>query len=194
MAEFESIQEVLNDFRNNVIREAKSNLSSRTDSGNLKKSLKSFVKESKNSIQISFEMDEYGFYQDQGVKGKDPSKVSPNAKITGQQAPNSQFRFGSGKSNKTFADFQKKMAAWAQRKNVRFRDSKGRFSKGGYKSIGYIIANNIYNRGLKPTLFFTKPFEKFFKRLPDELVEKYGLDIENLFDQITSENFKRLSK
>ena len=194
MAEFESIQDVLNDFRDNVIREAKSNLSSRTDSGNLKKSLKSFVKESKNSIQISFEMDEYGFYQDQGVKGKDPSKVSPNAKITGQQAPNSQFRFGSGKSNKTFADFQKKMAAWAQRKNVRFRDSKGRFSKGGYKSIGYIIANNIYNRGLKPTLFFTKPFEKFFKRLPDELVEKYGLDIENLFDQITSENFKRLSK
>ena len=194
MAEFESIQEVLNDFRNNVIREAKSNLSSRTDSGNLKKSLKSFVKESKNSIQISFEMDEYGFYQDQGVKGKDPSKVSPNAKITGQQAPNSQFRFGSGKSNKTFADFQKKMAAWAQRKNVRFRDSKGRFSKGGYKSIGYIIANNIYNRGLKPTLFFTKPFEKFFKRLPDELVDKYGLEVENLFNQITSENFKRLSK
>jgi hypothetical protein len=194
MAEFESIQDVLNDFRDNVIREAKSNLSSRTDSGNLKKSLKSFVKESKNSIQISFEMDEYGFYQDQGVKGKDPSKVSPNAKIKGQQAPNSQFRFGSGKSNKTFADFQRKMAAWAQRKNVRFRDSKGRFSKGGYKSIGYIIASNIYNRGLKPTLFFTKPFEKFFKRLPDELVEKYGLDIENLFNQITSENFKRLSK
>ena len=34
-------------------------------------------------------MDEYGFYQDLGVKGKNPSKVSKNAKIKGQQAPNS---------------------------------------------------------------------------------------------------------
>ena len=194
MSEFKNIQELLNDFRDNVIREAKSNLSSRTDTGNLKKSLKSYVKESKNSIQISFEMDEYGFYQDEGVRGKDPSKVSPNAKIKGQQAPNSQYKFGSGKSNKTFADFQRKMAAWAQRKNVRFRDAKGRFAKGGYNSMGYIIAKNIYNRGLKPTLFFTKPFEKYFKQLPDELVDKYDLDLQRLFDQITEENFKRLSK
>jgi len=43
-------------------------------------------------------------------------------------------------------------------------------------------------------LFFTKPFEKYYKRLPDELVEKYGLDMEKLFTQITDENFKRLNK
>ena len=60
--------------------------------------------------------------------------------------------------------------------------------------MGYIIAKNIYNRGLKPTLFFTKPFEKYFKELPDELVDKYDLDLQRLFDQITEENFKRLSK
>jgi len=33
-------------------------------------------------------------FQDAGVKGKDPSKVSPNAKITGQQAPNSKYNLG----------------------------------------------------------------------------------------------------
>jgi len=60
-----------------------------------------------------------------------------------------------------------------------------------YKSMGYVIARSIYSKGLKPSLFFTKPYEKYFKRLPDELVEKYGLDMENLFDQITKENFKK---
>ena len=43
-------------------------------------------------------MEDYGVFQDKGVKGKDPSKVSPNAKITGQQAPNSPFKFGTGKT------------------------------------------------------------------------------------------------
>ena len=47
-------------------------------------------------------MDEYGFYQDLGVKGKNPSKVSENAKIDGLQAPNSPYKFGSGKSKGTF--------------------------------------------------------------------------------------------
>ena len=53
MAEFENIQDLLNDFRSNVIREAKRNLTSQNTSGRLSKSLKSYVKESKNSIQIS---------------------------------------------------------------------------------------------------------------------------------------------
>jgi hypothetical protein len=43
-------------------------------------------------------MEDYGIFQDKGVKGKDPSKVSPNARITGQQAPNSPYKFGSGKT------------------------------------------------------------------------------------------------
>ena len=36
----------------------------------------------------------------------------------------------------------------------------------------------IFEKGIKPSLFFTKPFEKAFERLPDELVEAYGLDVE----------------
>ena len=50
MAEFDNIQDLLNDFRDNVIREAKQNLSSKGVSNKLGNSLKSYVKESKNSI------------------------------------------------------------------------------------------------------------------------------------------------
>ena len=136
-------------------------------------------------------MEEYGMYQDQGVKGKNPSKVSPNAKIKGQQAANSDYRFGSGSSSGKWDDFVGGIEKWAKRKNVRFRDKKGRFKKGTYKSLAYVIANNIYNRGIKPSLFFTKPFEKAFKDLPQDIVKAYALDVEELIKFTTNGNNKR---
>ena len=187
--ELENVQKVLDDFRDKVIKEARKGMP--RSSGALARSLKSYVKESKNSIQISFTMDDYGWFQDEGVKGKDPSKVSPNAKITGQQAPNSDYKFGSRNYSGTWGSFVKSLTAWAKRKNVRLRDEKGRFKKGSYNTIAHIIAGNIYNRGLKPSLFFTKPYEKYFKRLPDELIEKYALDMDELFTTITKESFKQ---
>ena len=61
------VQKLLDDFRDKVIAEAKQGLP--RDTGSLANSLKSYVKESPNSIQISFSMNNYGWYQDRGVKG-----------------------------------------------------------------------------------------------------------------------------
>ena len=61
MSEFKNIQELLDDFKDKVITQAKSNLKS---TGALKSSLRGYVKESKNSIQISFEMEDYGAFVD----------------------------------------------------------------------------------------------------------------------------------
>ena len=61
---------------------------------------------------------------------------------------------------------------------------------GSYKSMGYILARSIKKKGIKPSLFFTKPFEKYFKKLPDELIERFGLDVEDLL--AFSLNEKRL--
>ena len=176
MAEFENIQDLLNDFRSNVIREAKKNLSSQNTSGKLSRSLSSVVKESKNSIQISFEMEDYGFFQDRGVQGTKSGKSLDGYKYTNKMPPPKAFD------------------KWIVKKGFKdtIRDKKGRFVK--RKGLAFIIARSIFEKGIKPTLFFTKPFEKFYKRLPDELVEKYGLDMEKLFTQITDENFKRLNR
>jgi len=174
MAEFDNIQDLLNDFRSNVIREAKRNLTSQNTSGRLSRSLNSYVKESKNSIQISFEMEDYGFYQDRGVKGKKSGKSLDGYKYTNKMPPPKAFD------------------KWNVKKGIAPRDKKGKFIK--RKSLNFLIARSIFEKGIKPTLFFTKPFEKFYKRLPNELVEKYGLDMEKLFTQITDENFKRLNK
>ena len=176
MAEFDNIQDLLNDFRSNVIREAKRNLTNQNTSGRLSKSLKSYVKESKNSIQISFEMEDYGFFQDRGVQGTKSGKSLDGYKYTNKMPPPKAFD------------------KWIVKKGFKdtIRDKKGRFVK--RKGLAFIIARSIFEKGIKPTLFFTKPFEKFYKRLPDELVEKYGLDMEKLFTQITDENFKRLNR
>ena len=187
------VQKELERFRNYVINEAKKNLNSlkKNDSKGLYQSLKGNVKAMPNSFYMDFEMNDYGKFQDKGVKGKDPSKVSKNARIKGQQAPNSPYKFGSGSASGQWGMFVSNIQKWAQKRNIRLRDDKGKYKKGGYSTIAQIIAGNIYNRGIKPSLFFTTPFEAAFKRLPDELVEKFGLDAINLFKQTQFKNEKK---
>lgn len=53
----------------------------------------------------------------------------------------------------------------------------------GLKAKTFLITRAIYNKGLKPTNFFSKAFEAGFKRLPDDLNKAFGLDVESLLKQ-----------
>lgn len=189
--QLDNFKKALEVFRDKVIEESKQNLrKAGKGGGNLENSIKGGeVKVTDRSLQFEIEMNPYGVFQDKGVKGNDPSKVSPNAKIKGQQAPNSPYRFGSGKTG-NWDGFKRNIEQWAKRKNVRLRDKKGRFAKGNYKSIAQIIASNIYNRGIKPSLFFTKPFLKYSKDLPTELEVAFGLDAESFLEFTTKQQLR----
>ena len=166
------VQKYLDEFKKNVISEAKRNLRKQNTSGDLSKSLKSRVKESPNSIEITFGMKPYGFFQDRGVKGKKSGKSLSGYKYKDKAPPASAF------------------SQWAIKKMPRqTRDSKGRFVS--RKSLQFALARHIYNHGIKPTLFFTKPFEKHFRRFPDELIERYKLDVDKLFSQIEDSNLDK---
>ena len=157
-------------FGSFVIQGARAELTKdKKGNGELFNSLNYELTENDNNYDISFYGVDYAAFVDKGVRGNDPSKVSPNAKLTGQQAPRSPYRFGSGSSSGTWDSFQGKIRAWAKQKNIRLREYKtvdgkrvstGRFAKGNYNSIAYIISKNIFNRGIAPTMFFTKPFLK----------------------------------
>ena len=180
----------LNKFGKYVIQQSKNNLSKLNKRGKLYNSLKFKPTYKKDKIILSFLGEDYANFVDQGVRGADPSRVSPNAKKKGQQAPNSKFRFGSGTSRGTFDKFVKRMSDFAKSKNIRFRVQKGekgagQFKKGGYDAMGYVIAKNIYARGIKPSLFFTKPFEKAFKELNPELIQAYKIDVVKEIKKIT---------
>ena len=177
------VQEELNRFSKSVIKEARKNLTTlkRNNTKGLYESLKGNVKAMPNSLSIEFEMNLYGQFQDKGVKGKNPSLVKNGV----QKAPNSPYSF------KNKMPPMEPLSRWAQKKNIRFRNADGTYAKGGYKTLGFWLQKRIYAQGIKPSLFFTKPFEAAFKRLPDLLIEKFGLDMVDLLKTTKFKNEKK---
>ena len=164
-----NVEKELKNFAKYVVTKARVNLrgSDKNSSGKLAKSLDSDVKVSKNSFQLAFLMEDYGVFQDKGVRGKSSSA----------KAPNSPFKFGSGTGRK--GGLSEGINKWVKRKRFQFRDKKsGRFLS--YDSTAFLISRSIYHKGIAPSLFFTKPFEKAFKGLNKDLVEAYKLDVEAL--------------
>lgn len=184
------LQKELEKFRDLVIKEAKKNLirGKKNVSKGLFESLKGNVKAMPNSFYMDFEMNDYGKFQDKGVKGKNPSALPINSKNYGvQKAPNSPYKFGSGSGGK--GGLRRSLDKWIIRKGLSPRDKNGKFMS--RKTLKFLMARSIYFSGIKPSLFFTTPFEKAFKKLPEELVEKFGLDALNLFKQTQFKNEKK---
>ena len=166
------LDKVLNRFAKHVVTQSKANLTrgGKKVSSKLYDSITSELNASKNSFSLSFEMEDYGEFKDQGVKGANPNLVKGGI----QKAPNAPFSFKNKRPPSKF------ISEWAKAKNIRLRDEKGRYTRGNYDTIGIILAKRIFAQGIKPSLFFTKPFESAFKNLPDELVEAFDLDLDNL--------------
>ena len=163
--ELKKTQEALEAFKKFVIQQARTRLSknNKNISKKLYDSLDGIIKVTPNAIQVQFLMEEYGLYQDKGVSGTQKKYNTP-FKYTNKMPP------------------IKPLADWAKFKNIRLRNAKGQFAKGNYKTIGFLISRSIYRKGIKPSLFFTKPFEKAFLNLPNQVVEAFALDINDLLD------------
>jgi len=191
MSYLKHLNKALNDFGRNVISKSRSNLTrqKKTDTRRLYAGLSYKTIVNENNSFVMFDLGKYGNFVDKGVKGKNPSKVIGGKKaIRGQQAPLSPYRFGSGTYKGSFDNFASSVGDWAKRKGYRLRDEKGRFKKGDYQTIGRIIAGNIYNRGIKPSLFFTNPYNVSKKKLPKKVAIAYAMD---LVDEIREEFYKK---
>lgn len=145
-------EEELGRFGKLVIKRARYNLTrgKHKASGELYKNLKFIYKKTANGYEAYFEYPEYADYIDQGVSGTEEKYATP-FKYTTKKPP------------------YKSILQWVKTKKVRFRDPKGRFEAGNYKTIAAIIRNSIFKKGIKPTLFFTKPFTSKMYDLPDDL-------------------------
>lgn len=159
------LQNELNKFKDYVVSQAKSNLTrlGKNSSKTLYNSIKGNVKANPNSFEMEFSMEEYGFYQDKGVSGI-KKKYNTDFKYTNKMPPAKAFD------------------KWIVRKGLAPRD-KGKFKS--RKSLSFLIARSVYFNGIKPSLFFTKPFEAAVKRLPEQLVEAFGIDAIKLFNTTT---------
>jgi hypothetical protein len=166
------VEKTIKRFRDYVIQQSRSNLSKsgKNSSKELYNSLKGEVVSENGFTIVGFQMADYGAFVDQGVKGKTSSN----------KAPNSPFKFGSGTGKK--GGLTKGINQWVKQKGFQFRDRKsGKFLS--YDSTAYLITRSIFHKGIKPSLFFTKPFEEGYKKYIDvDLLKAFGQDIETMVD------------
>ena len=170
--ELKNTEALIKRFRDYVIQQSRSNLSKsrKNNTKELYNSLKGEIVSEKDYSIVGFSMAEYGMYQDQGVKGKSSSR----------KAPNSPFQFGKKSGPK--GGLTNGIERWVKQKGIQFRDKKsGKFIS--YQSTAFIITRSIYQTGLRPSLFFTKPFEAGKKKYIDgEIGQAFAMDIDYIVD------------
>ena len=163
-------EEILNKFAKRVIQQSRTRLtkSKKNASKDLYNSLRYDLTTSAAAFILNFFMEEYGIYQDRGVSGKKRKYNTPFSYKDKMPPP-------------------KALDKWMVRRNIKgTRDAQGRFIK--RKSLQYLLARSIYNKGIKPSNFFTKSFKQAFDKLPEDMVKAYRLDLEEFLRSSTIGN------
>ena len=150
MSEF---KQAIEKYAKYVIQQSRSNLSKgRTNAS--RQLYNSLGYKIKGDI-INFTSEDYGPFIDQGVRGKNHDY---------SQSKNSPFKFKSKQPPSRVFD------KWIKTKGIKGRDKKtGRFITN--KSLSFLIARSIYKKGIRATMFFTKPFEAGFEKYSDEMIQ-----------------------
>mgnify|MGYP006281483117 CR=1 FL=1 len=162
----------LDKFRKAVIQQSRSNLTRtrKNASKRLYDSLKSNLKISPNSFQLDFTMEDYGEFQDRGVKGVKSGSSLSNYSYKSKMPPPKAFD------------------KWIVRRGLAPRNKSGQFLS--RKTLQFLIARKVFLHGIKPSMFFTKPFENEYKKLSDNIIKAYGLDMTQ-FLSYTLTNYKK---
>ena len=158
--QLKEVEKILHKFAKYVVQQARTNLTKKNKnvSKKLYDSIDYRINTFKDSINMLFNMEEYGFFQDLGVSGK-------------KRKYNTPYSYKSKMPPSTAFD------QWVIRKGLKgTRDKKGKFIP--RKSLRYLIARGVYNNGIKPSYFFTLPFQRAFKFLPNEVRDGFIFDIE----------------
>lgn len=164
-----SIDKYLDKFDKRLKQQAKSNLtkSGSNDTKKLYDSFKSEKKVSKNSFSYTFYMERYGAFINEGVRGvggvrKTTSKFNKKnnkGKLWKIKSKNSRFKF----TKATGGISPKHFEGWAKRRGLSH----------------FAVAKAVYHQGIEANHFLDKAFNSAFKTFPEEVVEAYGLEVED---------------
>jgi len=160
----ENTRLALDKFGKYLVTESRKNLTRKKKnvSGSLYRSLSYELTTGPSSIGFDFLMNEYGEWVDKGRKA--------------------------GK----FPPFQN-ILDWVKARRFQFRELEGK-NKGKFKSYeetARAVWFKIKNKGIKPTDFYSRPFNLGFQKLPVELQEAYGLDVESFLEFTINELNKK---
>jgi len=158
------VEKVLQRFRDYVIQQSRNNLTkgNKNSTKELYNSIDGEIVTENNFTIVGFTMLDYGHYQDKGVSGTLKKYNTPY-------------------SYKDKMPPAKAFDKWIVRKGIAPRNEKGQFED--RKSLQYAIARSVFLNGIKPSLFFTKPFEAGYKKYIDtDLIKAFGQDVETMVD------------
>ncbi len=178
--EFKNTENIISQFCSKLIEKARANLNKegKRAKGTLFNQMSYDIEKTEDNIKgvISFgSAEDYWIFVDQGVKGAGGFKGS--GRMRGQ---GSDFRFGTGKGPK--GGLRKAIPKWIKTKGIKGRDKKGRFITD--KSLSFLIARSIYQRGLKRTRFITKPYEEMQRDFKEDLQNALVQDINETDNEV----------
>ena len=179
---------VFSGFAKKVIGQAKRNLQrEKMNKGKLYKSLRADVLQKKDDFILRFFSTDYGDFVNEGVQGVDRTK---------NRAKGSPYKY------KRKIPPPSILQRWAKMKGIKGRD-KGYTKKDGTKvkgtgrfitdkSLGFAIANSIFQKGLKRTLFYDKAFDKYYKTpFRDEVETAFAEDVEEILANGLQQEFNK---
>jgi hypothetical protein len=155
------VEKTMETFALNVRSSARANLSRHNASKRLSNSIDFDLKVFPNSFAFEMFMEDYGEFLDKGVSGTKKKYNTPYS-YTNKMPPTSAFD------------------KWAVRRGLAGRNEKGQFLS--RESLKFALAKSKFQKGQKPTHFFSDAIAKHFRDLPDDLIEAYGLDVEKLME------------
>ena len=147
-------KQALEKYAKYVVQQSRSNLTNKKN--NASKQIYNSLEYKIQRNKVSFLSESYGEFIDKGVKGSKstyPESSASPFKYTTKQPPSRVFD------------------KWSIRKGIAPRDKQGKFVS--RQSLNFLIARSIKNKGIRATLFFTKPFERGLDLYGDEIVAGY---------------------
>lgn len=173
-----NLKPILEQFGEYVVSQSRLNLTKggyknkgQNASGSLSKSLSFEVMPDGKNWVVEFIMQYYGQFVDKGVSG---TKVRRNTPY--------RFRSKGGKQGLKGMPPPSAFDQWRIRKGIAPRDDKGRFLP--RKAANFAIARSIFEKGIKPSLFFTTPFNKAFEDLNQTILDDFNVQITKTFKKL----------
>tara|TARA_B100001175_G_scaffold317393_1_gene334114 strand:- start:2032 stop:2559 length:528 start_codon:yes stop_codon:yes gene_type:complete len=162
-----NIKDTLRAFGRGVVNASRFNLAN--DRKNVSKALSDSINfevlnPEEGSYIVEFVMLTYGLFIDKGVSGVKNKINSPYS-----------YRSKGGKQGLKGMPPPSAFDKWGVVKGIAPRDEKGRFLP--RKSVNFAIARSVFENGIQPSFFFTKPFNKYFENLSKGIKDDFNTEV-----------------
>jgi len=172
------MQSTLQRFAQSVVNTARLNLQEegKNSTNSLSKSLTYAIDQYSDSYTIEFLMDYYGVFVDKGVSGVKKKYNTPYS-----------YKSKGGKQGLKGMPPPAAFDKWTIMKGIAPRDKKGKFLP--RKSVNFAVARSVFEKGIAPSMFFTRPFNFAFEQLNKDIGKDMELEINTIFKNL--ENAKQ---